>query len=79
MTMARILPEDVNADFLTVYSVEGLPGCAPEALTIKVWDLYGTKPRDGDTVSAEGQYIAAVVVCNDCDLSVELHRDQLES
>ena len=77
--MARILPEDVNADFLTVYSVEGLPGCAPEALTIKVWDLYGTKPRDGDTVSAEGQYIAAVVVCNDCDLSVELHRDQLES
>ena len=79
MTMARILPEDVNADFLTVYSVEGLPGCAPEALTIKVWDLYGTMPKDGDTVSAEGQYIAAVVICDSCDLSVELHRDQLES
>ena len=77
--MARILPEDVNADFLTVYGVEGLPGCAPEALTIKVWDLYGTKPRDRDTVSAEGQYIAAVVICDSCDLSVELHRDQLES
>ncbi len=79
MTMARILPEDVNADFLTVYGVEGLPGCAPVALTIKVWDLYGTMPKDGDTVSAEGQYIAAVVVCDSCDLSVELHRDQLES
>ena len=79
MTMSRILPENVNADFLTVYGVDKLTGCAPEALTIKVWDLYGTKPKDGVTVSAKGQYIAAVVICDSCDLSVELHRDQLES
>ena len=79
MTMARILPEDVNADFLAVYGIDELPGCSPEALTIKVWDLYGTMPKDGDTVSAEGQYIAAVVICDSCDFSVELHRDQLES
>ena len=79
MTMARILPDDVNADFLTVYGVKGFPDCAPKALTIKVWDLYGTTPKDGDVVSAEGQYIAAVVICDSCDLSVELHRDQLES
>ena len=75
--MARILPDNVNADFLAEFNVEGIPKCAPENLTIKVWDLYGTAPRENDKITARGQYIAAVIICEACDKSIELHRDQL--
>jgi hypothetical protein len=75
--MARILPNTVNADFITAHGVEGMVDCAPETLTIKVWDLYGTAPKDNNTATAEGQFIAAVVICDTCDKSVELHRDKL--
>ncbi len=77
--MARILPDNVNADFLATYGVEGLHDCAPESLTIKVWDLYDTAPKEGEEITANGQYIAAVVICDSCDKSVELHRDELTS
>jgi hypothetical protein len=75
--MARILPGDVNADFLKAYGVDGVGGCDPKTLTIKVWDRYGTAPKDDETVTAEGTYIAAVVYCESCDESVEVHREQL--
>ncbi len=75
--MARILPHTVNADFLSAYGVEGIGECDPETLTIKVWDLYGTAPKDDNDANAEGQFIAAVVICDSCDKSVELHRDKL--
>ena len=75
--MARILPASVNADFLKTYGVDGLGECDPVSLTIKVWDLHGTAPKDGTAASAEGKYIAAVVYCEGCDKNVELHRAQL--
>ncbi len=77
--MARILSNTVNADFLTAYGVDGLNDCDPASLTIKVWDLYGTAPKDGDAPSGKGTYIAAVVICDGCDKSVELHRAELGS
>ena len=75
--MSRILPDSINADFLTAYNVDTLADCAPETLTIKVWDMYGTAPKEGDEIKAEGAYVAAVVICDSCDKSQELHRDQL--
>ena len=75
--MARILPNSINADFLIEFNVEAFSQCEPETLTIKVWDLYGTAPKEDDTTSARGQYIAAVIICDTCNKSVELHRDQL--
>ena len=75
--MARILSNSINADFLTEFSVEAFSQCEPEKLTIKVWDLYGTAPKKDDKASARGQYIAAVIICDTCNKSGELHRDQL--
>ena len=75
--MARILSNSINADFLAEFNVEAFSKCAPEKLTIKVWDLYGTAPKEGDKISACGQYIAAVIICDSCNKSVELRRDQL--
>ena len=75
--MARILPDMINADFLATYNIDEMKDCSPKDLTIKVWDLYGTAPAEGETISAKGRYIAAVVICDDCDKSVELHREKL--
>ena len=77
--MARILSNSINTDFLAEFNVEAFSKCAPEKLTIKVWDLYGTAPKEGDEISARGQYIAAVIICAACNKSVELRRDQLTS
>ena len=77
--MARILSSSINTDFLAEFNVETFSKCAPEKLTIKVWDLYGTAPKEGDEISARGQYIAAVIICTACNKSVELRRDQLTS
>ena len=75
--MARILANDINADFLDKFNVEAFSQCEPNDLTIKIWDLYGTAPKEGDKPSAHGQFIAAIIICDTCDKSVELHRDQL--
>jgi hypothetical protein len=75
--MARILPAAVNADFLSAYKVEGMGGCDPATLTVKVWDRWGTAPKDGDAPSGTGTFIAAVVYCPSCEKSIEVHRDQL--
>lgn len=77
--MARILPSSINADFLKAYGVEGMDDCAPETLTIKVWDRYGTAPKDDADAKAEGEYVAAVVICDGCEKSVELHRERLSA
>ena len=75
--MARILLNSTNADFLVKFNVEAFSKCEPKSLTIKVWDLYGTAPKEDDKPSVSGQYVAAVIICDACNKSVELHRDQL--
>lgn len=75
--MARILERSVNTDFLNFYNVEGLENCDPAELTIKVWDRYGTVPKDGDPASAKGAFIAAIVICDTCDKGVQLDRSIL--
>ena len=76
--MARILPAKTVPEFLKAYDVKELgPGCPPEKLTVKVWDLYGTKPTDETNASGTGQFVAAVVICDECSQHVELDRARL--
>jgi hypothetical protein len=75
--MARILPASANAEFLAAYKVEGMGGCDPATLTVKVWDRWGTAPKDEAAAKGTGEFIAAVVYCKGCDKGVEVHRAQL--
>jgi len=74
--MARILPQKSVAEFLSAYRVEEL-GCPPDKLTIKVWDLYGTKPADEENAPGTGKFVAAVVICEECSKHVSLDRKRL--
>lgn len=76
--MSRILPAKAVPEFLKAYNVTELgPGCSPEKLTIKVWDLYGTKPKDEANASGVGSFVAAVVICDACSRHVDLDRARL--
>ncbi len=78
--MARILPTKSVSEFLEAYGVTTFgDDCPPEKLTIKVWDRYGTKPEDEDNAPGTGDFIAAVVFCDECSKDVELNRDDLKS
>ena len=76
--MARILPQKSIAEFLEAYKVEDF-GCPPEKLMVKVWDLYGTKPEDEENAPGTGQFVAAVVICEDCSKHVSLDRKRLNA
>ena len=75
--MARILDSSVNRDFLSAYGVEGIDDCDPAGLTIKVWDRYGTVPKDGDPPSAKGEFLAAIVICEACEKGIQIDRASL--
>ena len=76
--MARILPAKAVPEFLKAYGVTELgPQCLPEKLTIKVWDLYGTKPQDEANAAGTGQFVAAVVICDECSRHIEFNRARL--
>ena len=75
--MARLLPDNIKADFLTEYNVGNFAECAAHSLTIKVWDLFGTAPSKDEDINARGQYVAAIIICDSCDKSLELHRKDL--
>lgn len=76
--MSRILPAKAVPEFLKAYNVTELgPGCPPEKLTIKVWDLYGTKPKDEANAPGVGSFVAAVVICDECSRHVDLDRARL--
>ncbi|MCC7016606.1 MAG: hypothetical protein IT564_05330 [Rhodospirillales bacterium] len=76
--MARILPAAAVPEFLKTYAVNELgPQCPPEKLTVKVWDLYGAKPKDEANAPGSGQFVAAVVICDECSRHVELGRARL--
>jgi hypothetical protein len=76
--MARILPQGSVAEFLTAYKVtEFGTACPPDSLTVKVWDLYGTKPENETTAPGIGSFIAAVVICEPCSRHITLNRRRL--
>lgn len=76
--MARILPAKAVPEFLAAYGVQDFAkDCAPDKLTIKVWDLYGTKPEDEENAPGTGSFIAAVVICDECSKHVSLDRAAL--
>jgi hypothetical protein len=78
--MARILPTDVVPAFLKAYGVTTFGDtCAPEDLTVKIWDRYGTAPKDGDVINPTGSFVAAIAFCDSCDKSIILNRDDLEA
>ena len=78
--MARILPQKSIGEFLTTYRVTELNhSCPATTLTIKVWDLYGTKPQDESAAPGVGQFIAAIVICETCGKHVTLDRRRLEN
>ena len=66
--MARLLPQKSVPEFLEAYGVTELDGvCATEQLNVKVWDLYGTKPEDEENAPGTGSFIAAIVICDECE------------
>lgn len=76
--MARILPDKAVPEFLAAYGVTELGDeCPPGKLIVKVWDLHGSGPKDGEETGGTGTFIAAVVICDECSRSVELHRERL--
>jgi len=76
--MARILPQKSVAGFLSAYKVTELGDqCPPEKLTVKIWDLYGTKPEDEANAPPTGKFIAALVICDSCSRHVVLDRKRL--
>lgn len=78
--MARILPTDVVPAFLEAYGVTEISeDCGVDQLTVKIWDKYGTAPQDGDEIKPTGSFVAAVVFCDECGKSTQLHREKLES
>jgi len=78
--MARLLPSDVVPAFLDAHGVTAFgDACSSDELTVKIWDLYGTAPKDGEEVKPTGSFIAAVAFCDSCGKSVELHREKLEA
>lgn len=77
--MARILPDDLVPEFLDAYGVTELDeACAADQLTVKLWDKYGKTPEAG-AETAIGSYVAAIVLCDDCSMGVEVHRARLEA
>ena len=78
--MARILPTDVVPAFLDASGVTTFgDACTAEEMTVKIWDLHGTAPKDGDDIKPTGSFVAAIAFCDSCDRSVELHREELEA
>jgi hypothetical protein len=76
--MARILPQGSVAEFLAAYKVTEFENvCPPEGLTVKVWDLYGTKPENESSAPGTGRFIAAVVICEPCSRHITLDRRRL--
>ena len=76
--MARILPAKAVPEFLRAYGVtEFGPECPPGKLIVKVWDLYGTAPKDQDNAPGTGSFVAAMVICDECSRHVELDRARL--
>ena len=77
--MARILPDNLVPEFLKAYDVTDLDDeCTSNQLTVKIWDKYGKKPTEGEE-KATGSFVAAIVICDDCNKGVQLHRKELES
>jgi len=78
--MARILPTEVVPGFLEAYGVTAFgDDCSADELTVKIWDRYGTAPKDDKDAEPTGSFIAAIAICESCDKSIELHRDELEA
>ena len=76
--MARLLPRQSIAEFLTAYRVAELDhACPSDTLIVKVWDQYGTKPEDEAGAPGVGHFIAAVVICEACSRHITLDRQRL--
>lgn len=78
--MPRHLHPDGVPEFLRHYKVDGrCQSCGSENLGVTVWDHYGTVPEDGSPAAkaGTGDFLAALVICQDCEKVVALDRTRL--
>ncbi len=78
--MPRHLHPDGLAGFLGHYGVAAAcESCGSGNLAVTVWDHYGTAPEDGsaEAKAGTGDFLAALVICQDCEAVISLDRARL--
>ncbi len=78
--MPRRLHPDGLAEFQRHYGVgAACQSCGSAKLSATVWDHYGTAPEDGsaEAKAGSGDFLAALVICQDCEAVTSLDRARL--
>ncbi len=78
--MPRHLHANGVPEFLDHYEVGDRCGnCGSDNLGVTVWDHYGTMPDDGspEAKTGVGAFLAALVICQDCEQVIALDRARL--
>lgn len=78
--MPRHLHPDGLAEFQQHYGVGAVcESCGSAKLGITVWDHYGTVPKDGsaEAKAGRGDFLAAMIICQDCEAVASLDRARL--
>ena len=68
------------AEFQRHYGVgAACESCGSAKLGVTVWDHYGTAPEDGSAAAkaGSGDFLAAMVICQDCETVTSLARARL--
>ncbi len=78
------MPRHLHLDGLAVFlNQQGLgaacESCGSGNLSVTVWDHYGTQPEVGsaEAKAGTGDFLAALVICQDCDAVTSLDRARL--
>ncbi len=78
------MPRHLHPDGLAVFlNQQGLgaacESCGSGNLSVTVWDHYGTQPEGGsaEAKAGTGDFLAALVICQDCDAVTSLDRARL--
>ena len=78
--MPRHLHPDGLVEFLNQHGLSAAcESCGSANLGVTVWDHYGTVPEDGSPAAkaGTGDFLAALVICQDCEKVVALDRTRL--
>ena len=78
--MPRHLHADGLAEFLNRQGLGvACASCGSANLGVTVWDHYGTVPEEGSAAfhGGNGDFLAALVICQDCDAVISLDRARL--
>ena len=78
--MPRGLHPDALPEFFQRHALgAACESCGSAKLRDTVWDHYGAAPEDGspEAKSGAGNFLAALVVCQDCEAVISLDRARL--